>query len=103
LEITVRDASIEVGDRATGLLSRIENTSDGYDFGELAAYLERVKRQFPDKADAKLLLEPEIPYQVLVEVMDTVRVTERKREESNELVKYELFPEIAIGDAPLLN
>ena len=103
LEITVRENGIEVGDRNAGVLSRIENTSDGYDFGELAAYLERVKRQFPDKADATLLLEPEIPYQVLVEVMDTVRVTERKREESNELVKYELFPEIAIGDAPLLN
>ncbi|HEY5568349.1 MAG TPA: biopolymer transporter ExbD [Gammaproteobacteria bacterium] len=99
LEITVRENAIEVGDRNAGILSRIENSSDGYDLKELATYLQRVKRQFPNKADATLLLEPDIPYQTLVEVMDTVRVVELVSETSNELVKYELFPEIAIGDA----
>ena len=103
LEITVRENSIEVGDRNVGTLSRIENTADGYDLEALARYLDRVKRQFPDKADATLLLEPDISYQVLVEVMDTVRVTERVDETSREPVRYELFPEIAIGDAPRLN
>jgi len=103
LEITVRENSIEVGDRNVGTLSRIENTADGYDLEALARYLDRVKRQFPDKADATLLLEPDISYQVLVEVMDTVRVTERMDETSREPVRYELFPEIAIGDAPRLN
>jgi hypothetical protein len=66
---------------------------------KLAAFLQRVKQQFPDKVDATLLLEPDIPYQALVEVMDTVRVVERRSEASNALVKYELFPEISIGDA----
>jgi biopolymer transport protein ExbD len=98
LEITVREHSIEVGDRNAGRLSRIENTASGYDLEKLAGFLERVKQQFPDKVDATLLLEPDIPYYSLVEVMDTVRVVER-RSSSNELVKYELFPEIAIGDA----
>jgi biopolymer transport protein ExbD len=99
LEITVRENAIEVGDRNAGLLSRIENLGDGYDLEELATYLQRVKRQFPSKADATLLLEPDIPYQTLVEVMDTVRVIELASETTGELVKYELFPEIAIGDA----
>jgi len=103
LEITVRDSTIEIGDRSVGLLSRIDNTADGYDLDGLASYLERVKRQFPDKADATLLLEPDISYQVLVEVMDTVRVSERVDETQRRVVKYELFPEIAIGDAPVLN
>jgi biopolymer transport protein ExbD len=103
LEITVRDNSIEVGDRNEGVLSRIENTADGYDLPELAAYLQRVKRQFPDKADATLLLEPDISYQVVVEVMDTVRVVEQMNDEDNQFIKYELFPEISIGDAPVLN
>jgi len=103
LEITVRDSSIEVGDRTTGLLSRIENTPDGYDLDELGDYLAGVKQRFPEKADATLLLEPDISYEVLVQVMDTVRVTERIDEVERRAIKYELFPEISIGDAPVLN
>jgi biopolymer transport protein ExbD len=103
LEITVRENSIEVGDRSAGTLSRIENANDNYDLGKLSEYLQRVKRQFPDKADATLLLESDIPYQVVVEVMDTVRVAELVDESSREVVRYELFPEISIGDAPVLN
>lgn len=103
LEITVRENSIEVGDRSAGTLSRIENADDSYDLGRLSEYLQRVKRQFPDKADATLLLESDIPYQVVVEVMDTVRVAELLDESSREVVRYELFPEISIGDAPVLN
>ncbi len=103
LEVTVRDAGIEVGDRNAGVLSRIENTPDGYDLAELATYLQRVKQQFPDKANATLLLEPDISYQVLVEVMDTLRVAERFDEAQDRVVKFELFPEISIGDAPVLN
>jgi len=103
LEITVRESGIEVGDRNAGMLSRMEKNGDEYPLDELAAYLARIKQQFPDKADATLLLEPDIPYQVLVAVMDKVRVAERRDPQSSQVVKAELFPEISIGDAPLLN
>jgi biopolymer transport protein ExbD len=103
LEITVRESGIEVGDRNAGTLNRIANTNDGYDLGELSGYLQRVKQQFPDKANATVLLEQEIPYEVLVQVMDTVRVVERIDESQNRALRYELFPEISIGDAPVLN
>jgi biopolymer transport protein ExbD len=103
LEITVRDNSIEVGDRNSGVLSRIGNNDQNYDLPALSEYLQRVKRQFPDKADATVLLEPDISYQVLVEVMDTVRVAELLDDTSREVVRYELFPEISIGDAPIPN
>jgi biopolymer transport protein ExbD len=103
LEITVRENSIEVGDRNGGVLSRIANSASSYDLAALSEYLLRVKRQFPDKADATLLLEPEISYEVLVQVMDTVRVAQRVPEGGRELVAYELFPEISIGDAPIVN
>ena len=103
LEIVVRETSIDVGDRTSGLLMRIDNGDDGYDLAELGAYLARVKQQFPEKIDATLLLEPDISYQVLVNVMDTVRVYERADTERETVAKLELFPEIAIGDAPLLN
>jgi biopolymer transport protein ExbD len=102
LEVTVRDTGIEVGDRATGLLNRIDKTGDDYHLDQLTAYLSQVKQQFPDKTDATLLLEPDISYDVLVAVMDRMRVTERM-DESNDLVRADLFPEISIGDAPVLN
>lgn len=103
LEITVRDSMIEVGDRTAGLLNRFENTPDGYDLVKLNEYLKQIKERFPEKADATLLLEPDISYQVLVEVMDTVRLSEEIDEHTTLLVRSELFPEIAIGDAPILN
>jgi biopolymer transport protein ExbD len=103
LEITVREASIEVGDRNDGMLSRIANAEAGYDLPALSEYLRRVKGEFPDKADATLLLEPDISYEVLVQVMDTVRVAELLDDASSQVVRYELFPEISIGDAPILN
>ena len=102
LEITVRESGIEVGDRNAGTLNRIDKLGDDYRLDELSAYLARIKQQFPDKSDATLLLEPEISYQLLVAVMDRVRVAE-SRDADNRLVKSDLFPEVSIGDAPVLN
>jgi biopolymer transport protein ExbD len=103
LEVTVREAGIEVGDRATGVLNRIDKTGDDYHLDELSVYLSQVKQQFPAKTDVTLLLEPDISYDLLVAVMDRVRETERMAEGDNQLVRAELFPEISIGDAPVPN
>ena len=103
LEVTVRETGIEVGDRATGLLNRIDRTGDNYHLDELTAYLTKVKDQFPQKTDATLLLEPDTSYELVVAVMDRMRETERTAESDGQLVRAELFPEIALGDAPVLN
>ncbi len=100
LEVTVRAEVIDVGDRNTGLLKRFDRSDDGSDYLALSEYLlDRVKRQHPGKTEATLLLEPDIEYDVLVQVMDTVRVANIMQE--GEPVKAELFPDISIGDAPL--
>jgi biopolymer transport protein ExbD len=103
LEVTVRETAIEVGDRATGLLNRIDKTGDEHDLDRLSAYLTQVKGQFPSKTDATLLLEPDISYEIVVAVMDRLRETERVAEGDGQLVRTDLFPEISIGDAPLAN
>jgi biopolymer transport protein ExbD len=103
LEITVRESGIEVGDRNTGVLNRIEKNGDDYRLDELSTYLARIKQQFPDKSDATVLLEPDISYQTLVAVMDRVRVSESRNPTDNMLVKADLFPEVSIGDAPVSN
>jgi biopolymer transport protein ExbD len=101
LEITVRESGIEIGDRATGVLNRIENTDAGYDLAQLTVELKRVKEQFPEKEEATLLVEPYISYEVVVAVMDRVRVAEERDAVLDRVNRVELFPEVSVGDAPL--
>jgi biopolymer transport protein ExbD len=99
LEIIVRQEKIEVGDRNQGLLGVYPNGDDGYDYGALATKLSELKERYPDKSDASILLEQDIAYDTLVQVMDTVRVAEEIDDES--IVRSDLFPDISIGDAPV--
>lgn len=100
LEITIRESSIEVGDRRGVLLGKYPNNDTGYDFEKLTEKLNAIKEVNPDKLDATLLLEPDIPYDVLVQAMDKIRISEVI--EDGELIKAELFPLISIGDAVAL-
>ena len=61
-------------------------------------YLQQVKVRYPDMTDATLLLEKDVPYDQLVQVMDTLRILEQRQ--GTELVQAELFPNVSIGDAP---
>jgi len=97
LEITVRSDVIEVGDRNVGVLKRLEARADGHDLDGLSDYLAEVKGNFPDQVEATLLLEPDISDDVLVAVMDRVRVGG----DAAGAGRPELFPDIAIGDAVL--
>ena len=99
LEIIVRSNKIEVGDRNQGLLGIYPNTEDGYDYAALSVKLSQLKKRYPAKTDAAILLEQDIAYDTLVQIMDRVRVTEEIEEQS--IVRSDLFPDISIGDAPV--
>jgi biopolymer transport protein ExbD len=98
LEVMVRKDQLLVADRNTGPLHAVPNTAQGYDYDGLAQYLKFVKTKFPEKTDASILLEPDTPYDTLVQVMDRVRVFEVGQGVNT--VQAELFPDISIGDAP---
>ena len=100
LEVIVRKSKIEVGDRNQGLLGVYPNSDDGYDYDALGIKLVDLKKRYPKKLDASILLEQEIPYDTLVQVMDTVRVAEAV--DGNAVVRSDLFPNISIGDAPVM-
>jgi biopolymer transport protein ExbD len=99
LEVTVRESRIEVGDRNLGALGIYPNAEDGYDYDALSKKLSEIKESYPDKTDASILLESDIPYDTLVQVMDRVRVAEIV--EADGVVRKDLFPDISIGDAPV--
>jgi biopolymer transport protein ExbD len=100
LEVIVREDGLEVGERTQGLLTRLPLAGGTYDLAGLGSYLQRVKATYPDMSSATVLLEPGVPYDTLVQVMDTLRMYEVRQD--GELVKAELFPDIAIGDAPVV-
>jgi len=106
LVVTIRSNAIEVGDTIGGLIKRIPSIKEGYDYTTLSKLLKTIKARFPDKTAVSILSEPEITYDTLVQVMDSVRVTAVEKSESgsliNTLMRAELFPDISIGDAPML-
>jgi biopolymer transport protein ExbD len=96
LEIIVHRSSIDVADRGTGVLKSLPSTGD-YDLKGLSEYLQLVKSKYPEHKDASILLEPEIAYDTLVQVMDTVRVFPVPNSNWD---MAELFPNVSVGDAP---
>jgi len=77
------------------------NKGDGYDYEALSNKLSELKRRYPSKTDASILLEQDIEYDTLVQVMDRVRIAERVDEEEQSVKRFDLFPDISIGDAPV--
>jgi biopolymer transport protein ExbD len=98
LEITVRQTQIEVGDRNVGALGVYPNATGGYDYEALSKKLSDIKKSYPAKTDASILLEADISYDTLVQVMDRVRVSETVLNDT--ILRTDLFPDISIGDAP---
>ena len=97
LEVIIRPDDLVVNDRNSGPLKVLENTPNGYDLDGLSEYMRRVKATYPQMTDATILPGPNIAYDTLVQVMDTVRVYQVPEPPFS---KAELFPDIAIGDAP---
>jgi hypothetical protein len=99
LEVIVRRNAIEVADRGTGVLRTLPKKEGEYDFAGLSAFLQDVKARYPTVLAASVLLEQDIPYDVLVQTMDNTRVWQNRVGVG--LQNVELFPDISVGDAPV--
>lgn len=99
IEVIVRKAGLEIAN-GSSVEAAIPKKDDQYDVDMLSKMLMRLKARYPEKEDATVLMEPEIEYNYLVQIMDVVRGAEVQVEGSEEPGKMVLFPEISIGDAP---
>ena len=97
VEVVVREAGIEIMDGAQ-VIAAIPKVDGEYDLEKLSGYLTQIKREYPAKDDASVLLEPDIEYDHLIEVMDAVRSTELRQGDA--VTRAALFTAISIGDAP---
>jgi biopolymer transport protein ExbD len=99
VEVIVRDAGLEISNGAM-VIATIPKVEDEYDLQKLSELVLSLKRDYPDENDASVLLEPDIEYDHLIQVMDVVRSMERPGEGDEEITRVALFTDIAIGDAP---
>jgi len=99
IEVIVRENGLEIGN-GRRVVARFPKVENEYDFTSLSKHLLEIKRNYPDKTDATVLMEPDIEYELLVHVMDAVRIAEVSQSAEGIFDKVALFPDISIGDAP---
>ena len=99
IEVIVRKAGLEIANGAS-VEAAIPKKDEQYDMDMLSKILKRLKERYPEKEDATVLMEPEIEYNYLIQIMDAVRGTQVQVEGSEEVGRMVLFPNISIGDAP---
>ena len=97
LTITVRANSIKVSDR-DGNIKTIDKVAGEYNFQALTDLMVIIKNKIPQESSATLLLEPQVDYDTVIQAMDAVRVA--TKEQTGDTKDRELFPAIALGDAP---
>ena len=99
IEVIVRKAGLEIAN-GSSVEAAIPKKDNQYDMKMLSEMLMRLKARYPEKEDATVLMEPDVAYDYLIQIMDAVRGTEMQAEGSEAVEKLVLFPDISIGDAP---
>jgi biopolymer transport protein ExbD len=95
LQVVVRQEVIEVSYLGRAQAERIDRLSDAKALESLAALADQLKARYPQSLEATVLLEPQIPYDLLVQVLDVLRV--RMQRNGDDVVQTELFPLLALG------
>ena len=82
------------------VLSKEAITISDHNYSLLNQTLRQIKYKYPDKTDISILPDKFTPYEDIVQVMDKSR--EFHTFETGQVVTYELFPDISIGDSPAM-
>ncbi len=119
LEVIVRQQGLELTN-GSDLIATIPKVNGEYDLKSLSELALALKRDYPDATAASVLMEPEIEYDHLIQVMDAIRTAEVPTAEAAKTPDAEipvpeltvpkslepaptrmaLFTDIAVGDAP---
>jgi biopolymer transport protein ExbD len=105
IEVIVREAGIEISN-GTSVIASVPKKDDEFDLETLSDFMVELKRDYPNQDAVSVLMEPRIPYDYLIRVMDVVRSVEVTNEVTDdeqaepEVQLVALFTEISVGDAP---
>ena len=72
IEVVVRNRGLELAENEA-VIAKIPKVDGAYDLDELSEHVVALKRRHPDHDGATVLLEPDIAYDHLIQVMDVVR------------------------------
>ncbi|MCP3688635.1 MAG: biopolymer transporter ExbD [Gammaproteobacteria bacterium] len=99
LELVMRPDSFEIRDFNLGQIKYIERDGEKLDWQGFTNILVEIKSRFPDEKSITLLVDQQVTYKTIIQVMD--RVASADIVNVTELETVELFPNISIGDAPV--
>ena len=99
VEVIVREEGVEVSN-GSAIIATIPKQEEEFDLDTLSELMVALKQEYPDQEAASVLMEPHIPYDYLIQVMDTVRSIEVPTDIEDEFELYALFTEISVGEAP---
>jgi biopolymer transport protein ExbD len=110
VEVIVREDGLQISD-GRAVIASLPKRDGEYDLDRLSDLILALKQDNPDKNDASVLLEPQIEYDHLIQVMDVVRSAEtpdsgdlddadHDSDQAKTTQRVALFTDIAIGDAP---
>jgi biopolymer transport protein ExbD len=97
LEVIVRQAGFELTNGGQ-LIAAIPKVNGEYDMQSLSELALALKREHSQVDDASVLMEQDIPYDHLIQVMDAIRSTRQLSPAG--AVKVPLFAHVAVGEAP---
>lgn len=106
LEVMVRKEGLELTN-GQDTIAALPLENGAYPLGQLTLLAANLKGQHVEVDTASVLMEPEVEYDHLVQVMDAIRSTDLATAEANgftgvpdERGRLSMFPKIAVGDAP---
>ena len=119
LEVILREEGFELTN-GSAVIAAVPKVGGKYDLKALSEMALSLKRDHPDVIDASVLLEPQVAYDDLIQVMDAIRTAETSAVATATLVdrqsdgtrpdvaqpgdprpeRVALFTDIALGDAP---
>ena len=97
LEVVLRQTTIEVSYNGLTQTNHIDRSTDERAMATLAELTSRLKSLHPQSQIATVLVEPSIPYHLLVQVLDILRMKPGAGDNNDE-TEF-LFPLISIGSA----
>ena len=99
VEVIVRTGGIELTN-GRSVIASIPNKGDDFDLETLSEFMQDLKQEYPDQTAASVLMEAQIPYEYLIQVMDVVRAAEVESVVPGEYELVTLFADISVVDAP---
>jgi biopolymer transport protein ExbD len=99
LQVVVRPDILHIQDGNLGLIKSVDYDLAGKtDWESFSNILVEIKSRFPEEKNISLLLDKNVKYKTVIELMDHVKSAEVLQVTTVE--KVELFPNVSVGVAP---